>query len=335
MLLFVSSLLLLVTCKKDQQKKAMFSGNARLQGTIYFQDIVSGTVDTAKTAILKISKKGADTSAYYLVDLTNGKYDISSLSGGQYFFNVSYTVQLAGGATRLNYAQTFLVTVQDGQLDPDHDLKITTVTSSKPLFILKVVDVNQAPVDSARVSLYTDTLALREGQSNGAGSSRSTVTNAAGLAVFADMQNTRYYASVYSAVGSDTTSNWSKSTSKPYGPFAVNTVDTASVQILANKPTLTVTVVDQHNALISGAQVCLYSDLGLITQYKYLCTGSLRSTLTNASGTALFTNLQVLSYYISASKVVGTDTLYNRATIFMPNAVLKTNVLNQARVTIK
>lgn len=328
--------LLFSTCKKEaEQKKNMFSGSARLQGTVYFQNLITGTVDTAKKAILTITKQDADASDYYLVDLTNGQYDLASLSGGIYNFSVSYSVQLTGTATRLTYAQNFQVSVTDGQITPHNDLTLSKVTTSKTIFILKIVDVNDAPVTNAQISLYTDTLALRQSQSSGTGSSRSAVSNAAGLAVFADMQNAKYFAAVYTAANSDTTSNWIKASITPYGPFASNTVDTASVQILANKPTLSVTVVDQNNSLVSGAQVYVYSDLSLITQYLYLGTGSLRGNLTNTSGNALFTNLQTLQYYISASKVVGSVTLYNSTTILKPTAILKSGTLNSVRVTIK
>lgn len=336
-ILFLSILLIaaifLMTCKKED-KKTMFDGTARIKGTIYFKNLLKGTSDTAKTAALTVKKENADGPDYYTLNLTNGSYDIGGLTGGDYTFSITYIASLSGSSTKITYQQDFPVKIIEDELKINNDLTITESTSAIPILLLQVLDINNSPVKNAQVCLYTDPLTLQKNQNKCVGSYKSAVSNDAGMVAFADLGSATYYATAYSVSGTDTTSNQTTAALTSYGPFTKNATDLKTIKISSDKPALSVTVTDLNGAGIAGAQVCIYSDADLINRYAGKCTGSLKTAVSDQNGTVVFGNMQPISYYISASKIIGNDIVSNLSTNMTPTIKLSASAQNKVTVVI-
>jgi hypothetical protein len=338
--LFVIAATLLWTCKKsaekiekDEQAKAIFDGSARIRGTIFFKNTLKGTTDTAKNMSLMIYKD--DPAKYYAVTLANGLFDFSGMSGGTYSFKATYIASIPGSTAKITYQKTLTVTLAKGAFLDNQSLVIDQSTTATPTLVLTVRDAGGAPVANAQVCLYTDQLAMAKYQNTCSGSYKTAVSNSQGIAAFPDLGNAKYYVTAYTALSGDTTSNRATAAATPYGPYTTNSVDAKDVTITPEKPALSIVVTDVNGANISGAQVCVFSDLGLITKYNYKCTGSLRSITADQNGLALFKNMQPIPYYVSASKVIGKDTLSNVLTQGTPTPALNVTAANKFTIVIK
>ncbi|OCX54292.1 hypothetical protein BEL04_08520 [Mucilaginibacter sp. PPCGB 2223] len=337
-LLLGTSIALLWTCKKsDEQKeqdKAIFDGSARVRGTVFFRNSFKGTIDTAKNVSLTIYK-GDDSTQYYAITLTSGSFDLSGLSGGKYSFKATYIGGIPGSSAKITYQKIITLNIAKDSFLDNQVLLIDQSTLATPTLVLTVKDAGGAAVANAQVCLYTDPLSLTKNQNTCMASYKSGVSNSAGIVTFADLGNVKYYATAYTAVGGDTTSNRATATANTYGPYAANGLEAKDITINPEKPTLKIVVTDVNGAYMGNAQVCVFSDLGLITKYKYKCTGSLKSATADQNGLAVFKSMQPITYYISASKVIGKDTLSNVLTQSTPTATLSPTSTNQFTIVIK
>ncbi|ASU34268.1 hypothetical protein MuYL_2379 [Mucilaginibacter xinganensis] len=334
------TVVVLATCKKTASDK-VFGGTARIRGVVFYKNITTNNPDTATTAQLTL-EKGNDQSTDFTLSLTNGAFDIPLLVDGDYTFNITYYHTIPGSSKSILYQlKTPFFHLNDAQFkDRDTLLLLPTVTAS-PTLQLTVTDNTNAVVNNAQVYLFSDISTLNKYRRTGAGSVKSGITNQYGMVVFDNLQPTiSYYAASYIIRVADTLSNHTTDNKAPVISALSSTVlNTARITIIPDLPavafSLQVVLTDQYGAYIPGANVCIYSDKALLAKNRNTCAGSISGSVTGTQGAVNFTGLQSLFYYISAYKVVGKDTLTNKATDQTPTIVLQPNAANTTTVILK
>jgi hypothetical protein len=296
-----------LTCKKPENQ--VFSGNARIRAVVYYKDATTNLADTAVTAQVTITEN-SNAVTTYLLTLTNGTFDLSSLSAGSYRFQIIYNRPLPDSATFVHYAlDTTLIVSANELLNPFYfTLKPTATTS--PTLQITVTDINGYAVSGAEVCLYGDTLTLVKNRGTCAGSISGSTTNSSGIVVFDNLQAKKYFASVYVQKGADTLSNQATDTAYLNKTLLSTTVlNKATIVVAPVYYSLNVTVTDVNGVYVPGTNVCIYSDHSLLAKFRYTCNGSIEGGSTDLHGQILFSGLQAKPYYISAYKIIGTDTL--------------------------
>jgi hypothetical protein len=315
------TLLTFITCKKSADR--VFDGSGRLRGAVLFKNVADNALDTAAVASVRLYKKG-DPSNYYVVTTTNGTFDMQALSDATYELEGSFTVKISGSQVSVTYTATQEFVISGGNFMDNYALTLLPSASTTPALTVMVKDSSGAAVPNAQVCLYADTLLLLKNENSTGGSVASGLTNSSGLAVFTGLQPGGYYAYAYITAGGDTISNADSATTTK---ITVNSkgVSNARVSVALHYPSLRIIVEDGNNAVIQGANICIYSDKNLLMKYEDQCTGSLRNGVTNEQGELVISHLQNLVYYISAYKVVGKDTLSNISTGQTTNVLINNN----------
>lgn len=346
----IFSSLLLISCDdqndsiikwKDNNEKKLFNGTSRLKGTVYFKNVYTNTLDSARTATLTLSK-GVERESEYKITLVDGTFDIKYLQDGTYTLDLRYDHRPTNSTQTTVYKLNYNITLSKGQVIDNLDLtlSIEPTTLDTPTLRIIVKDVNGALVSNANVCLYADINLITKNRTTCNGSTRSAVTNQQGVVLFDNLENIKYHISTYKVIGSDTLSNRATYL-QPTKPLKANELNDTAVTIQASNPTtLSIMVKDAAGALIPNAQVCLYSDPVLLRKYRNTCDGSLKSDTTNLQGVVSFTDIQSIPYYVATFVVVGNDTLSNKendlTTVgpILPNQSTSINVIVKPSVSL-
>ncbi|TDQ11379.1 hypothetical protein [Pedobacter metabolipauper] len=335
-LIILLAVLLTMSCEKPADQ--IFNGDAHISGTIYYENILTGSLDTAKTAKLVVTKDGIDQTNY-VVQLKNGTFDLNLLSSGNYKFNITFQTKTAGLLNDNVYTLDTILTVSESQLLKDQNLRLNMETSlvANTALRLFIKDDQNAPLANVQVCLYSDAQTILKNRNTCVGNIRTGITNKNGVVLFDGLEERAYFAAAYIAVGKDTISN-NLSDQTPLTILKKNTINETTIKLQTQvKPiatSLKITVTDQSGGYIQNAEICLYSDLDLIARYTN-CFGSIKNGSSDAFGVSTFTALQPLKYYISAFKISGTDTLSNIDSRLLPTAVLNVNAVNTFNVVLK
>lgn len=309
-----------LSCGKTPAEKGI-DGEARIRGIVVYRNIVTGTQDTAKNVTLKVYP---DDEPGNFIDLksSNGTFDIPYLNEGRtYKIDGTLNNNIGNAATQVTYTGSLKIDFRGGAFVDQQKLELTQTTTTTTALVIEVKDKGGAPQVGAQVCLFTDTTLLRRNRFSCAGNIATGTTNSNGVAIFTNLQAIRYYASAYKQAGQDTLFNSSITTA--IGPLQTNAFNTAKLEISNFFPSLQIIVNDKNNASIAGASVYLYADTALLAKYRFQGSGSLRSALSDAQGSVYFSHLQQLSYFLAVHKIIGKDTLSNRATQLSGTAVLQ------------
>jgi len=296
-----------ITCKKPENQ--VFSGNARVRAVVFYKDATTNLSDTAVTAQVTITENGNAATAY-LLTLTNGTFDLSSMSAGSYRFQLIYNRPLTDSGTFVHYALDTTFSLSANQLLNPQYFTLKPATTTSPTLQITVTDNNGYTVSGAQVCLYADTLTLDKNRRTCVGSIAGGVTNSSGIVVFDNLQPKKYFAVAYAQRGPDTLSNQATDTTYLNKTILSTTnLNRAAVKLSPDYYSLTVFITDANGVYVPGANVCIYSDNTLLAKFRYTCNGSIEGGTTNLHGAAMFSGLQGKPYYISAYKIIGKDTL--------------------------
>ena len=329
MAILLSGAIILTGCKKDADK--VFSGSGRIKGIVYYNNLATNRNDTATNAQMTISLP-RNIGTEYLQTLTNGTFDITSLGSNSYNVHITYSHTFSGSAKSIRYAKDTVFDLQKDEFKFPFNFVLLPDSVESPTLQIIVTDQNNTVVPNAQVCLYADLLTLTSNRGTCVGSVKSGTTNPDGIIVFDGLQVRNYYVAVTTTSGTGNQSNQPTeataiaitSSSKP---------TSAPVKIQRTGYILQVGVVDFNKQKITGANVCLYDDAGLLIKYRQQCIASLQSGPTNSQGVITFSGLSAIPYYISAYQVTGKDTLSNRTTDLLPVTPVA-NSLNYTEITI-
>ncbi len=238
------------------------------------------------------------------------------------------------GMDTVSNRTTAAVTTYNPSTSAKPEVRKVTISQDKPALTINLTDANGLGISGAKVSLYNDISLIAKYGSVGTGSIKSGMSDANGNIVFTGLQSISYYAYASKQIGNELYSNLNTILT-PSAKLTTIAQHKLTVVLQPEKPVLEILVVDANGAHINNAQVCVYSDLALITKFGFKCTGSLKSGNTDQNGSAVFPDMQTLSYYISASRVIGKDTISNAAAIATTTPRLGIAQENKITVVIK
>lgn len=308
LILAASIIQLFSNCKKQDSDK-LFDSDSRIRGIVLFDNVADGKRDTATAVEIRLYRQSAPNTIYQ-VSVTDGRFDLKGLANDQ--FTLEGITTVAGNIT---YAGSQKFDLSKGMFLDLQELVLKSISVRSPTLALQILDDNGGPVKDAKIGLYTDPAIIDRNPFSTTGSVSTGTTNSNGILLISGLQAIRYYADVYLSVGNDTLSN-AGHTSDVIGPLNAATLTSKTITIGITSPSLSVTVVDASNAYIGSAAVRLYSDKALLLKYGNdgTGTGSLRSGTSSSFGKVRFDHLQPISYYVSVRKIIGKDTLSNKAT---------------------
>jgi len=300
----------IATCKKPADE--VFNGTSRVRGVVLFNNYLTGTQDTAKTAVITMTmQQGSGTSTPYVQTLANGTFDIQSLNRGTFTLSAIFDFKQPGSTKTDHYVGSLPVTLQTGQFLDKLDVVLNLDSTGTATLQVHIVDAGGAVISNTQVCLYTDPSILAANRGTCGGSLASATTNAQGNAIFSNLQLGNYYVSANVTAGTQVLNN-AMTDQTPYNVVSVVKLDTATVTVAATGNSLQLVVADSAGVLLPNVNVCLYTNISLLKKYRGTCTASVRSATTNSQGIVLFTGLQPASYYASAYISEGTDTLSNK-----------------------
>jgi hypothetical protein len=306
---------LLAGCEKDDE---YFAGDSRLRGTVYFENGITGALDTAYHAQLRVYPTGGDSSKALTYSVASGRFDVTNLKSGNY--TLAARLDRPVGASQSYVAYEGWLKVATGHLDT---LQIILRPRLRNQTGLQLTVTNAAGyfIPQAQVYLFADSIAGQRNSRTGAGSIANARTNTQGQVVFLNLQPKSYYVSAFSVSGMDTLSNSlprqigtktlvAATPSVPRYTIALQRPPTVIPSPVA--PSLRLTVTDTTGLIVlPNSQVCLYASASQIKRRGLDCVNGLFTGTTNAQGVVIFPNLQAASYHVLAVKVLGADTLTN------------------------
>jgi hypothetical protein len=341
-IIYLFACLCLVSCEENEEFNSndeYFNGTARLKGVVYFNNIITNSIDTARTAKLTLSKSKSSKSEYVKM-LTDGTFDIQFLSKGTYEIELRYE-----HITKTNEITKYYKIIQEINLEDDQlldllDLKLEIDNTSleTPTLRLTIKDALGAIISNAQVCLFSDSSLMVKNRKTCLGNTRTGVTNQQGVVFFDNLEERRYFVSSFKIIGKDTLIT---STSMPVsvGPLKSGILNDKEFTIQPIIPvvstTLEFSIQDSAGASIPNTRVCIFSNRKLLNKYRRTCDGSLRSDITNSQGVVKFENLQAINYYAAAFKVVGKDTLSNKHNDQIPFSPVLPNQINKFNILIK
>ena len=158
-LLAIFSGLITSNCKKLPDE--VFNGSSRVRGLIVFQNYATGTQDTAKTAVITLTQKqGSKMSTPYVETLTNGTFDIQSLSDGSFTLSVQFDFKQPGSGKTDHYTGTMQIDLGKNQFKDQLLIVVTIASTGNATLQVQVVDGSGVIVSNAQVSLYNDATVL-------------------------------------------------------------------------------------------------------------------------------------------------------------------------------
>ncbi len=307
-ILLVMALCLELNCKKADQ---VFNGSARVRGLVEFQNYLTGTQDTAKTAVLTLTRTD-DSGTPYVQTLTNGTFDIQSLNKGSYSISVQFDYKQPGFAKTDHYTGTMPFSLSKNEFKDQVVVLISLSTTGGATLQVTVQDSTGAVVSNAQVALYTDPKVLAANRGTTNGSLATVSTNISGKAIFGNLQTGTYYISANVAAGNQLLSNATTDQVKKQ-VLSASLLDTVTVTVKPNGASLQFTVTDATGAAVNNANVYLYTDKTVLAKYRETALGSVKLGVTNSSGVVVFNGLSNTNYYASAYLVIDAgDTLSNR-----------------------
>ncbi|RKR80394.1 hypothetical protein BDD43_0499 [Mucilaginibacter gracilis] len=311
LLLLVLLCFFALTCKKSPDPATtFFNGTARIKGAIYVRNFFTNTDDSAKAVTVTFYKSG-NPAVKYVRQLTDGSFDISGLTGGDYFADAQYNFKPAAATKGILFKAHQPFTLADGEFNPELDIRLLPDSTATPTLQLLVKDAKGGAISNAQVCLYADVNSLAANRGTCGGSLKNGTTNSSGIVVFEGLQQISYYASVSFSNGNTILSN-SVNDIRAIKIASTSKLNIDSISLTPQGNSLTLLVQDQGNANVVGANVCLYSDATLLVKYRGKCTGSLMNGVTNGQGLITFSGLQNIPYYASVYQLAGTDTLSNK-----------------------
>jgi len=326
-LLLISSLFI-ITCKKSADK--VFDGSSRIRGVVFFNNYLTGTQDTAKTAIITMTN---DKNIPYVQNLTNGTFDIQSLSSGTFTFNVKFDYKQPGSGKTDHYIGTLMEALAKNDFKDQQRIILNIDSTGTATLQVQVVDSTGVIISNAQVCLYNNSTTLAANRGSCSGSLNSVMTNADGNAVFTGLQLGNYFVAVNTTAGVTILNNSATDQSAIAVSSSVH-INPAKVTVKPTGNAFQLTLYDAAGGPLPNANVCLYTDTTLLSKYRGTCNGSVRSGTSNNQGIVVFSNLANVTYYASAYVGAGTDTLSNKTTDTKQMLTANTTTVKNYPVTL-
>lgn len=316
--LALAFLSLLIACGKykDLTDNDPLSNPSYMYGRLFLTDtLTQGLVNSplgGKTINLLFSED-TDTLNYRFSTVTdaNGYFKFPKINGKK-TYRLIYNETVNG---KLFRADTIGISIPQEKFELSASLMMTGQTG----VIYKAQDTKGNPLGS--VTICTSKSPLSYNNNNCDGSLYSSTTDIYGHVSAFGMSAGEYYAVAKATVNN--VAYLGKLTFKISDKVEKRTI-TLDIQNPVNN-TLSVTVVDQNNAPVGGARVCLFTSQ--IIAARDTCEGSNYSFLTGPSGTGSISNLVPNSYYILADGSVTNYKLLGRDVVIIGTGTVSKTIV--------